>query len=78
MAKQSKRRSEDFDDFDDFEIFNGPDFDIDRLDEIMFDDRSGAPRGMNAWQRVEQRAETEWLRRQLTDWDDWDEYFETH
>ena len=35
-------------------------------------------RDKSAWRRIEQRTETEWLRRELADWDDWDEYAETH
>jgi hypothetical protein len=27
----------------------------------------------NAWQRLDRRGESKWLKEQLSDWDDWDE-----
>ena len=39
-------------------------------DERVVERRNPATR---AWQRLEERGESRWLREQLSDWDDWDE-----
>lgn len=46
---------------------------FDRAD-VLFQGSNGS----TAWQTIERRAEAAWLRRELTDWDDWEEYEHVH
>jgi hypothetical protein len=50
--------------------------------ELVGDIENGEPSFENhqrsARREIECRAESRWLRDQLTDWDDWDEYFDIH
>jgi hypothetical protein len=65
-------------DFEEFEYPAGADNDLELFDETPIDKMLESAFGETARRRVERRAETKWLRKQLTDWDDWDEYFESH
>jgi len=53
-------------------------YEADEFDENADDTSPEAEYSQNAWQRLDRRWESEWLREQLSDWDDWDEYFERH
>jgi len=57
--------------YDDFEPAFGPDFDVDVVDGESDDDLQ-RPYNQAAWQRLDERRDAEWLREQLSDWDDWD------
>lgn len=63
--------------FDESETAYGPDFEIETFDETPIDEPALSDYGKTAWQRVEQCAESRWLREQLSDWDDWDVYPDT-
>jgi hypothetical protein len=71
-----KSKSDVEDDFSDFPIFSGDD---DELDDEILNTRGYEPesdaagRRLPARQRVELRNEQRNLRRQLSDWDDYDE-----
>lgn len=51
----------------------GTDRRFDRADALFH-----GSNGSTAWQAIERRAEAAWLRRELTDWDDWEEYEHVH
>jgi hypothetical protein len=57
---------------------HGPDYDHELLDETPIDEMLEVVFGEDAKRCVERRAESQWLREQLADWDDWDEYFDNH
>ena len=63
---------------DDFMSAYGPDFDMELFDETEANGRPYGHYNRRAWRQLESRAESKWLRDQLEDWDDWDEYLETH
>ncbi|MDX1404576.1 MAG: hypothetical protein R3192_08560 [Woeseiaceae bacterium] len=73
MAKQSKDKLEMYDELDFV-----PDFDPEFYDDLEIDDTGKSASSVAAWQRIEMRKESDWLRNQVVDWDDWDEYFEAH
>jgi hypothetical protein len=75
MTKNAPHPSEEL---DELEYSDGPDYDLELFDETPIDEMLKAAFGESARRRVERRAETAWLRKQLVDWDDWDEYFEAH
>lgn len=77
MAKEHEHKY-DADEFDEFEPGFSPGFELDAVDENAEVTLPGSGYRRNAWQRLDRRWESEWLREQLSDWDDWDEYFETH
>ena len=61
-------------DLDDFDSPFGPDFDAEIADDVNEEEtltRSAHTR--SAWQRLDERKDAEWLREQLSDWDDWDD-----
>lgn len=60
------------DDFDDFEFSDTADAEEAPAASITAVRRLSPADGKAAWQRIEQRRESAWLRDQLTDWDDWD------
>jgi hypothetical protein len=60
------------DDFDDFEFASTADADLDVADQGFAERARAAMYGKSAWQQIEQRRESAWLRDQLTDWDDLD------
>ena len=60
------------DDFDDFEFSETADAEQEPEDGASVVRRATPADGKAAWQRIEQRRESAWLRDQLTDWDDWD------
>jgi hypothetical protein len=74
----SKEHEYDADEFDDFDIGFAQDLDRDTYDDGDGDTSRQTGYSKNAWQRLDRRWESEWLREQLSDWDDWDEYFEAH
>ena len=77
MAKEHEHEYE-ADEFDDFDLGLAQDFELDAFDEGDDDVSPSAEYSKSAWQRLDRRWESEWLREQLSDWDDWDEYFEAH
>ena len=75
-----KSKSEVGDDFSDFPIFNNDDDDVEDafLHTQGFEpENDAAGRRLPARQRVELRNEQRSLRRQLSDWDDYDDEFDT-
>lgn len=78
MAKRKQSQFDDFDDLDDLEFAYGSDHDIELFDDTTIDDIAAGDSSLAAWQRIERRQESEWLRSQVVDWDDWDEYFDSH
>lgn len=64
--------------FDTPEFSPGPGFDLETMDDTDDDAIFEDGTGWTARQCIEMREEAEWLRSQMVDWDDWDEYFETH
>lgn len=75
MAKRSKDQ---YENFDELEFSYGPDYDLELFDDTAVDEGQAGDCSLAAWQRIEMRKESEWLRSQVVDWDDWDEYFENH
>ena len=75
MVKHIHDQDEDFDDLD---FSYDPDNDLEMFDDTTIDNIRAGEASLAAWQRIERRQESEWLRSQVVDWDDWDEYFETH
>lgn len=69
MSKYTETTDEEF---DDFEFSLAADADLDDTDTVAAQRASAVMCGKSAWQRIEQRRETAWLRDQLTDWDDLD------
>ncbi len=65
-------------DFEELEYSDGSDLDPELLEAAPDDVTAPKKRDKSAWRRIEQRSETEWLRRELADWDDWGEYPESH
>jgi hypothetical protein len=61
-------------DIDDFDPSFGPDFDVDLVDDVSSATTPGSKYSQSAWQRLDERRDAEWLREQLSDWDDWDEF----
>ena len=61
--------------FEELDYSDGSDTDLNtELPEAAPDDATVASkRDKSAWRRIEQRTETEWLRRELADWDDYTE-----
>ena len=75
MANENEYEAEEFDEFDAGFM---QDTDPDTFGEPEIVTMRPSKRRQLAWQRLDQRWEAEWLREQLSDWDDWDEYFDTH
>lgn len=73
MAKRDKQL---YEDIDEFEFSYGPDFDIELFDATAVDEIPENDSTLAAWRRIERRQESRWLRNQVVDWDDWDEYFD--
>ena len=75
MAKENEYEADDFDEFDaDFV----QDVDLENFDETEVVAKRPSKRRQLAWQRLDQRWESEWLREQLSDWDDWDDALDAH
>ncbi len=72
MAGKKTSQSDDFDDYDE----DTSEFEM--LVESELEVPSKSAKSKLAWQRLEQRAENQWLNSQLSDWDDWDDSFDTH
>ena len=51
-----------------------PAYDFDFLDDPLGDDEGTSLLNESAWQKIERRKETAWLRDQMVDWGDWDIY----
>lgn len=49
---------------------------LDAFDDALWDTRRSA--AGTAWRTIERLAEAKTLRRQLTDWDDWDDHAHVH
>lgn len=60
------------DDFDDFEFSETAEEESEPEEARSVVRRVSPADGKAAWQRIEQRRESAWLRDQLTDWDDLD------
>ncbi len=75
MAKRAKQHHENIDDLD---FSYGPGSDDDFFADTFVDELEEDDSGFSARQCIERREEAAWLRSQMVDWDDWDEYFETH
>ncbi len=75
MTKHSERP---VDEGDEFDFAYGPDFDIELFDETPIDQMPISMYDMRPWQRLDRYMDSKWLREELSDWDDWDGYFETH
>ncbi len=74
----AKRSNDELEDFDDLEFPYGPDLDIEMFDDTSVDEERAEETNLSAWQRIEMRKESDWLRSQVVDWDDWDEFFDSH
>lgn len=69
----AKRKSAEYDEFDDLEYSYESDEEGDSIDDTTRDGPAASECGLAAWQRIERRQESQWLRSQVVDWDDWDE-----
>lgn len=75
-------------DVDDFEPYLGADSDTDSDSDADFDADpvedtdvvalTKRPAIQSAWQRVDERRDDRWLREQMSDWDDYDDYPRMH
>ncbi len=74
----AKRSNDELEDFDDLEFSFGPDLDLEMFDDTAVDEVKAEETNLSAWQRIEMRKESDWLRSQVVDWDDWDEFFDSH
>lgn len=63
-------------DFDDLDASFGPEFDEQIADDI--DESRTGKYAQAAWQRLDERKDEQWLREQLSDWDDWDDDADLH
>lgn len=78
MSKTAERPTDVTDDFD---LAQGPDWDFDPFGEDPAEELMAGNTGVYARHELDRRAESQWLRGQMSDWDDWDdwdEYFECH
>lgn len=73
MTKTAVYPSEEF---DEIEFSIGPDYGLELFDETPIDEMLEFVFGDDARRNIERHAESQWLRKQLADWDDWDEYFD--
>ena len=69
----AKRDQEIYEEFDELEYSFASDLDLESLDDGEVEDAPGNDSGMAAWRRIERRQESQWLRNQVVDWD---EYFD--
>lgn len=70
MAKHDKQM---YEEFDELELSYGADFDPELFDDTAVDEVPENDSGLAAWRRIERRQESQWLRNQVVDWD---EYFD--
>ena len=70
MAKRDKQM---YEEFDELEYSYGPDFDQELFDDTAVDEVPENDASLAAWRRIERRQESQWLRNQVVDWD---EYFD--
>lgn len=71
MSEYSETTEEEFEEFE-FSYTAGADLEVENHAPAARAALRAAESGKAAWQRIEQRRESEWLRDQLNDWDDLD------
>ncbi len=74
----AKSKTDEYEGFDDFESSYGPDSDLELFDDTAVGEARAGDCSLAAWQRIEMQQESKWLRSQVVDWDEWDEYLERH
>ena len=72
----AKRDKEIYDDFDELEYSYGPDLEQELFDDTAVEETPENESSLAAWRRIERRQESQWLRSQVVDWDDGDEYLD--